>query len=97
MQRIHILWRNRIVNIISKVIAINLMVLMSDVYADSARHRHHHRNSNNDDRDTSITCPFKVPIEAFTINRKALKYPYANGTSVLDAYSGRWRNFTRAQ
>lgn len=81
----------------SKVILISLMVIANgDLHADNsamefgARRRHHHHNSDNDDRDTSITCPFKKTATAFTVKRRALKYPYANGTSVLDAYSGRW-------
>ena len=81
----------------SKVILISLMVIANgDLHADnsamefSARRRHHHHYDSNDDRDTA-TCPFKKTATAFTVKRKALKYPYANGTSVLDAYSGRWR------
>src|SRR5258705_1531995 len=96
-QQTLILWRNQTVDITSKVILISLMVIANgDLHADNsamefgARRRHHHHNSDNDDRDTSITCPFKKTATAFTVKRKALKYPYANGTSVLDAYSGRW-------
>ena len=89
---------------ISKVILISLMTIANgDLHADnsamefSARRRHHHHNSDNDDRDTSSTCPFKKIVTAFTVKRKALKYPYANGTSVLDAYSGRQTDFTSLQ
>lgn len=90
-------------DITSKVILISLMVIANgDLHADnsamefSARRRHHHHNDSNDTRDASITCPFKKVATAFTVKRKALKYPYANGTSVLDAYSGRQTNFENA-
>jgi len=73
-----------------------MTIANGDLHADnsamefSARRRHHHHNDSDDARDTA-TCPFKKKATAFTVKRKELKYPYANGTSVLDAYSGRWR------
>lgn len=55
--------------------------------ARRSRHSPHDRRH----RDDGVDTPARVHPEVWDVVRPGLIYPYATGTSVLDAYSGRWR------